>query len=267
MNLPPNMNLCLIVTPKSAPQAYDYPLPLAHYAYRIGNGPHLFRTDLRNPAHGGILVTDLDKNSETGNFDNLLREIDRECTARGYQGVFFDLEAPPSPMFQKMLESLALNFHRRKRFIYLPEPYAFPLPAVKAVVPTALSSGSLRHRLEQAAQRFSPERVALGVEWARTDFALPTTSSGGRSLTEAELLQLRNRFGHAIYFSEDLCAHYFTYMNAGNNAHFVLFDDAASISKKFQLAASLNIHTAFLPCPEEKHLLRNFLGQDDKKKD
>lgn len=267
MNLPPNMNLYLIITPQTAPQAYDCPLPLAHYAYRIGKGPHLFRTDSHNSAHGGILVTDLDEHSETRNFDNLLREIDWECTTRGYQGVFFDLETPPNPMFQKMMESLALNFQRRNRFIYLPEPYAFSSPAIKAVVPTALSSGSLRHRLEQAAQRFGPEQVALGIEWARTDFALPATSSGGRSLTEAELIQLRNRFGHAIYFSEDLCAHYFTYMNVGNNAHFVLFDDAASISKKLQLAALLNIHTAFLPFPEENHLQRGLLSQGDKKKD
>ncbi len=64
----------------------------------------------------------------------------------------------------------------------------------------------------------------------------------------------------AVFFSNELCAHYFTYMNRQNGAHFVLFDDAASIRKKLYLARSLDISDALLPYPAVADILRDILA-------
>ena len=74
-------------------------------------------------------------------------------------------------------------------------------------------------------------------------------------LTREELAQKRRQLNPSVFFSPDLCAHYFTYMSRQNGAHFVLFDDAGSIRKKLQIARSLNIADAVLAYPQVEDLL------------
>ena len=62
-----------------------------------------------------------------------------------------------------------------------------------------------------------------------------------------------------MFFSPDLCAHYFTYMSRQNGAHFVLFDDAGSIRKKLQVARNLGISSAVLAYPQVDDLLPELL--------
>lgn len=48
-----------------------------------------------------------------------------------------------------------------------------------------------------------------------------------------------------MFFSPDLCAHYFTYMSRETGAHFILFDDGESLEKKRTLAQELGISRFF----------------------
>ena len=63
-----------------------------------------------------------------------------------------------------------------------------------------------------------------------------------------------------VYFSDELCARYFTYCVPADGAHFVLFDDGATIRKKLQVARSLGVKYALLAYPETADLLTVILA-------
>ena len=78
-------------------------------------------------------------------------------------------------------------------------------------------------------------------------------------LTREELRQRLEEQAPSVFFSSELCAHYFTYMSRQNGAHFVLFDDAGSIRKKLQVARNLGISSAVLAYPQVDDLLPELL--------
>ena len=61
--------------------------------------------------------------------------------------------------------------------------------------------------------------------------------------------KLMEREHPAVFFSQDLCARYFTYSRDGE-AHFVLFDDADTLNQKLRLGAGMGFQAAFLMWPE-----------------
>ncbi len=50
--------------------------------------------------------------------------------------------------------------------------------------------------------------------------------------------------------TQHLCARYFTYMSRESGAHFVLFDDGATLRRKLEAAQSLSIRTVLAPWQE-----------------
>lgn len=256
MELPEKFTLYLMTPPQQVPRAQQYGLIPAYMTYRIGGGPHLFRTQSTVSARGGVMVADHGGYDGLGNPEALCQEIVRECAARGFQGVFCDFEGPPMPVLRRALEHLAPVFQKRHWSLYVPESYALSAPAVKVVIPTALSGGSLSQRLGQAVQNYGAERVVLGLEWVAEDFTLPAISGEGQRLSWDELDGLLEQRSPAVYFSDELCAHYFTYMHTGQNAHFTLYDDPSSMAKKLFVAAGLGIREGFLPDPQRDGFLR-----------
>ena len=61
------------------------------------------------------------------------------------------------------------------------------------------------------------------------------------------------REGPAVFFSQDLCARYFTYSRDGE-AHFVLFDDADTLNQKLRLGAGMGFAAAFFMWPEVRDI-------------
>ena len=53
-----------------------------------------------------------------------------------------------------------------------------------------------------------------------------------------------------VFFSQELCAHYFTYMSRETGAHFILFDDKTSLRKKREIAQKRGIQRFFWLYPE-----------------
>ena len=260
MELPERFAIYLMTPPQQFSKAQQYGLTPAHMTYRIGGGPHLFRTQGPVAARGGIMVADHQGYDGHGNPDTLCQEIVRECAARGFSGVFFDFEGTPLPLLRRVVEHLAPIFQKRRWSLYVPESYACNSPAVKIVIPTALSGGSLKQRLSQAVQSYGADRVVLGLEWVAEDFTLPAMSGSGRHLDWEELDRLRRQRSPAVYFSDELCAHYFTYMHTGQSAHFALFDDPSSMAKKLYVASALGICEAFLPDPQREDFLQELLS-------
>ena len=219
---------------------------MAHAAYRVGGGPHLFRANMPISVRGGLMALDcvgFDGRGESGPF---CQEVLRECSARGYDGILCDFEGRPMPLLAEIVRTLAGLTQKRGWPLYVTETYGGYADSAKVLISSALSGGSLAQRLGEAVQRYGQDRVVLAIERVAEDFYLPSPSGQGQPLSQEELRRLMDERSPSIFFSTELCAHYFTYMSRENGAHFVLFDDAGSIRKKLQVARGLGIRQAVL---------------------
>ncbi|BDF67110.1 hypothetical protein CE91St43_10820 [Oscillospiraceae bacterium] len=252
--------LIIAAQPGQLTAAGGWGLPLAHLAYRVGGGPHLFRANAPVAPRGGLMVMDAARFDGAGESLPFCNEVLRECAARRFTGVVCRFEGRPLPLLGEIAGKLGELCGERGMECFVSEPYGAAAPAAKVLIPTALSGGSLQSRLEEAQGRFGPGRVALWVDRSAEDFLLPSPGGAGAPLTVEELARRREEQAATIFFSDELCAHYFTYM-AGEKAHFVLFDDAGSVGKKLHIAHRLGITTAFLPHETMSDLLPELLGE------
>lgn len=254
-----SMKLLLTAPPDQCRAALRFGLPVAHVAYRVGGGPHLFRASIPVSVRGGLMVIDntgFDGRGEAGPF---CQEVLRECMARGYDGILCDFEGHPLQVLAQAVRTLGELTKKRGWPLYVTEAYASFSDSAIALIPSALSGGSLQQRLQEAVERFGAARVALAVERVAEDFFLPSPTGQGMPLTREELRQRLEERAPSVFFSSELCAHYFTYMSRQNGAHFVLFDDAGSIRKKLQVARNLGISSAVLAYPQVDDLLPELL--------
>ena len=225
----------------------------AHLAYRVGRGPHLFRSGGSVPLKGGLMVLDNRGFDGLGPLAPFCQEVVRECLARSFSGAVLDFEGRTPPL-EQMASQLDGIFARRGWSLFVPEPYGHCAPHARVLIPSALSGGSLSLRLEEAVERFGRNRVALSLQRTAEDFFLPSPSGSGVSLTREELRERLDRFRPSVFFSRELCARYFTYMSRESGAHFVLFDDGDTLCRKLEVARRAGIHTFLAPWAEvEEH--------------
>lgn len=250
--------LILAAKPGEVTSAGAYGRPLAHLAYRVGGGPHLFRANGPVTPQGGMMVVDDMGFSGGGEPESFCNEVLRECAARRFTGVVCRFQGRPAPVLVQAAGKLGELCQGRGLAFFVSEAYGSATPLGRVLISTALSGGSLKGRLEAAGESFGPNRLALWVERTAEDFLLPSPSGAGAPLTVEELRRRREESGADVFFSGELCAHYFTYMT-GERGHFVLFDDAGSIRKKLRLALGLGIGTAFLPWESTSDLLGELL--------
>ncbi len=254
--------LILAVPPGHAKAAQSAGLPLAHMAYRIGGGPHLFRANMPVAVRGGLMVIDDTGFDGQGEPAPFCHEVLRECAARGFSGVIGRFEGRSGPLLGRIAAGLGELLHRRGMPLYVTEAWGAASETARVLIPTALSGGSLRQRLQEAAERYGPQRTALWVERVAEDFFLPSPTGQGTPLSRAELQTRLEELAPSVFFSAELCAHYFTHMSKETGAHFILFDDAGSIRKKLQIARSLGITDAVLPYVQVDDLLPELLEHE-----
>ncbi|MEG1857566.1 MAG: hypothetical protein RR216_02410 [Pseudoflavonifractor sp.] len=252
-------HLLLTVSPTDSRAALTYGVPMAHIAYRVGGGPHLFRSAMPIAIRGGLMVIDDAGFDGLGDSAPFCQEVMRECLARGFDGVICDFETRPFSILGKIISELGELMAKRGWPLYVTEPYARFSEKTKVMISSALSGGSLRQRLGEAVTAYGAERVALSVERVAEDFFLPSPAGQGVSLSRTELAQRIEELSPSIFFSGELCAHYFTYMSPKTGAHFILFDDGGSIRKKLQIARGLDISDAILSYPQVSDLLPELL--------
>lgn len=250
-----SLSLLLLTPPDQSREAAASGLPVAHLAYRVGGGGHLFRSNLNPIARGGFLAVDAAGFDGKGQSSALVREILRECDARGFTGVLCDFEGPVLPLLAETVSALDESLSRRNWPLLVPESYGHAAPSGQVLLSSALSGGSLRQRLADVIQTRGAAGVALAVERVAHDFPLPSPDGQGKPLRQEALQQLLEQREPQVYFSDALCAHYFTYMSRETGGHFVLFDDASSIRKKLQVAQRLGIRRAVLPYPQVSGIL------------
>lgn len=243
------MQCYLAAVPEQVQEAGRFGCGIAHVAYRIGSGSILLRSALSLQVQGGLLcVSDRDAPTITDP-GALCAAVNRECGRRGYSGVLLDFESPLRPDLLSFAKTLTQQLSSHGRTLYLPEEYAQAADGDTVIlICTAISGGSLSQRLKEAAEHFGgAARLGLDIQRLRMDFRLPERSGQGTLLSEAQLRQLMEPA--SVFFSQELCARYFTYTKE-NSLHFVLFDDAGTITQKLRLGAGMGFRAAFLMWPE-----------------
>ncbi|MEG0824351.1 MAG: hypothetical protein RSG86_01220 [Oscillospiraceae bacterium] len=254
-----NFKRMLAVPPADGAAASVYGLPLAHMAYRIGCGGHLLRAKLPVALRGGLLVADSGGFDGRGNAQTLCNELLRECTSRGFDGVICNFDGPALPVLGQLVGLLGAQTAQRGWHLYVTEGYARFSQNARVLISSALSGGSLKARLLEAAGRYGVGRICLATERVREDFFLPSPAGSGTALTAEGLERLISQRGPSVFFSQELCCHYFTYMNTNGSAHFVLFDDGASLRKKWEIARGVGIETALVAYPEVADVMGEIL--------
>lgn len=225
----------------------------AHLAYRIGRGPHLLRSSGNIPLKGGVMVLDNRGFDGLGGVGPFCQELMRECMARSFTGAVLDFEGRLPPLMQIAAQLDAL-FARRGWSLYVPEGYGHCAPKARVMLPSTLSGGSLAVRLEEAKERFGRDRVVLALQKAAEDFFLPSPTGSGVPLTREELEAQMARIQPSVFFSNELCARYYTYMSRESGAHFVLFDDGDTLRRKMEVARRAGIDTFLAPWADvEEH--------------
>jgi len=226
---------------------------VAHLDYTIGPGKRLLRNSRSRAFRGGLLVVS-DKNMPLGDGSLFAAEIVRECLNKGYSGVVANFGSSGS-LHTTMQNRLAAKGLR----LYVPESLAADACDSQVMCPTAISGGSLSVRLQELCRKYGAGRIALDIERLAMDFLLPSPTGEGTPLSRGELNSLLQKRGAQSFFSNDLCAHYFTYSENGKH-HFVLYDTASSIKKKMSIAASMGIGECFLMYSEVEDILQGIIN-------
>ena len=79
MDMEEKQRLILAVPPGSLTAAQRWGLPMAHLAYRVGGGPHLFRSSSPVSPRGGLLVMDAPRFPGGGEVRSEERRVGKEC--------------------------------------------------------------------------------------------------------------------------------------------------------------------------------------------
>lgn len=247
------MQVFLAVTPGELAEAMPFSRSFAHVAYRIGEESALLRQSLLLQTRGGLLAVSDRGAPPIGDPEKLCAAVLRECGRRSYGGVLLDFEEPPRPDRLAFVRRLGQVLSASRRALYLPEAWAEAAPTGAALICTAISGGNFTERLREAADRRGAGRLALDVQRLRMDFRLPARTGEGLPLTASEFQALLDRERPAVFFSQDLCARYFTYTREGGT-HFVLFDDAGTLKQKLKIGGSIGFSAAFFMWPEVRDI-------------
>lgn len=253
------MRTYLAVTPDNLEAALRCTGRVAHVAYRIDNCGELACCELPPQAKGGLMVLSDGDGCEIRDASALCRAVWRECTERGFGGVVADFEQPVSEDRCAFLNLLCGVLRRNGRRLYVPEVYGCEVRGAMVLICTAVSGGTLRHRLEEARGQFG-DRVSLDLQRVRMEFPLPCPGGEG-CVMEKDALEKLLREEPAVFFSEDLCAKYFVRV-CGCEPRFVLFDDAHTLRRKLQLAQGMGIGAAFVMFPEVEDILEELWRKD-----
>ena len=188
----------------------------------------------------------------------LCRAILGECHAHRFGGVLADFEGGAREDRLPFLSRLGAMLAQSGRRLYVPEALC-RTGGERASSAPRFPAGHCASGSRDAAARYGTQRVALDCQRLAMDFVLPCRSGEGTPLTPEELSARRERCGAAVFFSEELCANYFSYTAQGR-AHFVLFDTAETLRCKLRLGRERGMETAFLMYPEVSDLLPELLN-------
>lgn len=241
------LKLVLCTVPEHATEAAATKYTLCHMAYRIGAGFKLYRSALGINARGGLMMLSdygADPSDEYSN--ELMREVKRECDMRGFDGVVCDFESGGNPALGRFVTAASDYLSGFGIKIYVDGGYADLAPDAGILISTGVARGVFEDSLGREIRKYG-DRAALFFEPLCHEFSMTSEGDGARYLNAKQLSALIKKQNAVTYFSQELCAGYFTYRDGAGAARFVLFDDTRSLVKKAEVAASLGFAEAFMP--------------------
>ena len=246
-----SFKITICVLPSDVRAAEGHGFPLCHLAYGFGEDGRLCRGDLGVGVRGGLLgVSDRGVTDATPYPADLLRDIRRECDARGFDGVLCDFEQPPNAFTSRFAYEAAVYFSSLRMRFVLPEAFADSAPGATLLVSGATLGGSYEESVRRAVFRYGPGRAALLFEPVCVDFAMPSPRGAEDFVTPQRLEEIRSEHGSMVYFSHELSANYFTYRTSSGESRFALFDDERSMLRKLNIARGCGFREAYLCWPD-----------------
>ena len=234
----------IVITPPERPSALrGNTVAAAHPGYSIDREGHLVGPEGCCRRGGWLLLGRGRVWDGSRRAEGLCRDLLRMCAARAFCGV---LLTGPGRFIPRLEEALA----RQGLRLLVPERCAGLVKTAGVYLSSAISGGCLEDRLAEGLDRFGPERLTLLLEQSTEDFFLPAPTGCGQPLTPEDLQELKNRWNPCIFFSSPLCARYFTYMSRETGAHFVLFDDRDTLTRKLERARAAGVRSFLHPSPE-----------------
>lgn len=243
----------LAASPEDTRSAFATGWTLAHLAYQVTPELTLRRGLIGVSMRGGVMVlSDTEGARGSGDPEALFIEVQKECILRGYSGLVADFEHPVRRGLSDFVRLADTRLPAKDITLFVYERYAQFTRSARVLFPTAMTSGALSARLRDAQETYGKERVSVEIERLARDIVLPSPQGVGTALSRESLQSLLAARRATVFFSSELCAHYFTYKDKENKTHFILYDDAVSIGKKLSLCRSMGIREAFLLYPEIK---------------
>lgn len=235
----------LAVTAPDAAKAQGAGLPCVCLYYRIGETGGLQRAQLQLSARGGLMGLYEAPGLALCQPEKLARDIQTECTRRGFGGVVIDFAPPGEEAFR--LESLCAALQRLQVRVWMPEELAHLGGREAGVIaPAAVSGGLFSEMVEALCEKYGPQRLCLDLVRCCQDFPMPAYDPDGRRLTAWELAALQEKTGAQSFFSRELCCKYFTYRQEDGAVHFVLFDDGDTAHAKLEHIRRAGVGQVFL---------------------
>ncbi|MFI3250604.1 MAG: hypothetical protein R3Y07_06550 [Eubacteriales bacterium] len=223
-----------------------------HNLYRIDGKLNLLRancpSDLRT--NGQLLGIASHHFAPKGDVPRLCGQILREVDRRNYQGVICQFQGTTNPTLQEVVSYLEKQLPEGD--LTVSENYGSATKTAQVLLSSAISGGTLYHRMEGGVTRFGRERVLMQMDCIAEDLYIPSPTGNGTTLPYEEVDILRRKVGGTVFFSKELCARYFTYQNHETGLHFVLFDDSDTISEKIKYVEEWNLAGGLLHYSEVK---------------
>lgn len=241
-----SLPLFLAHTPTAPPPALPRPFTCVPMAYQAAPDGQLLQAGQDALPKGCILMIGGTAPTSPAGVDWFCRQVLAECQRQQASGVLANWAETPAG--QRLAQRLAHTLGEPHLTFYVPEAFATAAPTAQILLSSQLSGGTLRGRLEDGLARYGG-RLILALECSPWDFVLPCPDGQGTALT---LPELRERFAQhrcRAWFSEELCCQYATYLQE-ECLHLLLYDNAASIQAKLELAAELGLAGA-LVCWDE----------------
>lgn len=198
-----------------------------------------------DPASSILGVSDLLPLQSCGNAEQLTADLIAETKKLGCLGIFLDMEQN-YPLLRAFLSVADEHCAAAGIPLYVPERCGAGLRHAINVCEGAVSGGSFDRHFTQLLAQYGEGRVAAMLQPVRADFCLPSQEAGGSPLTLAEMEALRAKHCAQSFFSKELCAKYFTYMDEHAAGHFVLYDDKSTIQEKYRRLTRLGVSPCFL---------------------
>jgi hypothetical protein len=251
-------NLYLAAAPPDTVAASGFGLPLAHMAFSVGPELKLIRGQIGTFMRGGLMIIhDRSYDRSHGDPVQLCQDILRECKIRDFTGVILDFEQPVRRILEETVAELSRMLTRAGLTMTVSRKYAH-LASASVLLSSAVTSGTLKNHWEELSEQ-EKRPLAVEIDPLARDFILSQSRENGKSLSSAVLESLIQERRPTIFFSSELCAHYFTYKDEMKHTHFVLFDDTVSIARKIILANATGADPIVMLYPDVRGILHEIL--------